>query len=251
MANITYPNSFANATVADATQVNANFNAVTAQVNGNLDNVNVAAAAALAQTKIAGPAVDPTVALPTDNTATTDLKVRIDQILHQLKAIINAAGGDWFTAVGAGKSLEELANPPTARVYNDSIIAVANATWTALPMTLERFDTNSIHDTATNNTRLTAKTAGKYLIIGYFRIAQNATGQRLAAIRLNGTPMIARVTENPNSTAVSPELCVSTIWNMALNDYVELYAFQDSGGSLDVAPVDGVSTEFMMVKVSN
>ncbi|MEW6016502.1 MAG: hypothetical protein AB1760_00345 [Pseudomonadota bacterium] len=108
MASITYSYTFSNGTVADAMQINANFNNITAQVNGNLDNSNIAAAAAIAQTKIAGDAVDPTVALPANNNATTDLKTRINQILHQLKAIINVSGGDWYTAVPVGKSLTEL-----------------------------------------------------------------------------------------------------------------------------------------------
>lgn len=42
MAHVTEPNSFTNDTVADADQVNANFNAINAQVNGNLDATNIA-----------------------------------------------------------------------------------------------------------------------------------------------------------------------------------------------------------------
>lgn len=45
MASITYPNTFTNGTIADATQVNANFDAITAQVNGNLDATNIKDAA--------------------------------------------------------------------------------------------------------------------------------------------------------------------------------------------------------------
>lgn len=42
MANITYPASLANDTTADATAVMAFFNAITAQVNGNIEALNMA-----------------------------------------------------------------------------------------------------------------------------------------------------------------------------------------------------------------
>lgn len=41
MAHIDLPHDFTNGTAADAEEVDANFNAVTAQVNGNLDESNV------------------------------------------------------------------------------------------------------------------------------------------------------------------------------------------------------------------
>ena len=41
MATVTIPNTFANGTPADATEVNANFDAITAQVNGGIDDDNV------------------------------------------------------------------------------------------------------------------------------------------------------------------------------------------------------------------
>lgn len=43
MAVIVYPNTFAPNTLASAAEVNANFNAITAQVNGNLEAANLAA----------------------------------------------------------------------------------------------------------------------------------------------------------------------------------------------------------------
>jgi hypothetical protein len=52
MPNITYPYTFTNGTLANATQVNANFAAVTAVVNGALTNSNLASGAAIALSKL-------------------------------------------------------------------------------------------------------------------------------------------------------------------------------------------------------
>jgi len=52
MPNITYPFNFTNGTLANATQVDANFAAVTAVVNGALTNSNLASGAAIALSKL-------------------------------------------------------------------------------------------------------------------------------------------------------------------------------------------------------
>lgn len=108
---------------------------------------------------------------------------------------------------------------------------IPNATETAITLNSENFDTNSIHDNSTNSTRLTCKTAGKYIITGQINFTGNATGLREAQIRVNGTTSIAsdnRVAGDTNDRAVS----VSTIYELAVNDYIELYAYQSSGGDL-------------------
>ena len=49
-----------------------------------------------------------------------------------------------------------------ARVYNTGNLTITNATETALTYNSEHFDTDTIHDTGSNTSRLTCKTAGKY-----------------------------------------------------------------------------------------
>ena len=52
-----------------------------------------------------------------------------------------------------------------ARVHNSANISVSDSTWTSMTFDSERYDTDSIHSTASNTSRLTCVTAGKYLII--------------------------------------------------------------------------------------
>ncbi|MGE5594324.1 MAG: hypothetical protein ACM3X3_11695 [Betaproteobacteria bacterium] len=149
---------------------------------------------------------------------------------------------------GLSALLDLLWAPPAARVYHNAAQSIPNATWTTLAFNSERFDTDNIHDTATSNSRLTCKTAGKYLISLSLRFASNATGLRQAQVMLNGTTRIALVSQNPISgdpTIVN----VSTVYSLSAGDYVEALAYQSSGGALDVEYAIAYSPEFMMVRV--
>jgi hypothetical protein len=137
---------------------------------------------------------------------------------------------------------------PSCRVYHSTNQSIPTATFTPLAFDSERFDTDNIHDNATNNTRLTCKTAGKYLIIANVRWGLNANNQRDLRLRLNGTTYIADALLKV-SAAEPILLNVSTIYDLAVNDYVEAVAYQDSGGALDIISTANYSPEFMMVKV--
>lgn len=139
---------------------------------------------------------------------------------------------------------------PAARVYNNANISLTNSTNTALTFNTERFDTDTIHDLVTNTGRLTCKTAGVYHIIGQVEFAPNATGLRQLQIRVNGTTTIDGVILNQMGAGTQVIAKVDTLYQLAVNDYVELMAFQSSGGALNVTSVANTSPEFMMVRVS-
>lgn len=138
---------------------------------------------------------------------------------------------------------------PCVRAYNSANQNVSNVTFTALALDSETYDTDTIHDNATNNSRLTCKTAGKYRITGHLFWAANATGLRDLSIRLNGTTYIAEVNQTPVSGTETAQN-VTTTYNLAVNDYVELIGYQSSGGVLVVERVNDTSPTFMMERVS-
>lgn len=141
-----------------------------------------------------------------------------------------------------------LLNPPSARVYHNAAQSLANSVATVVAFNSERWDTDTIHDTVTNNSRLTCKTAGRYLIIGTTEYATNATGVRETYIRLNGaTPLAADV--RAAVSGLTTAFTIQTYWDMAVNDYVELIAFQSSGGALNLNSTANYSPEFMMTRV--
>lgn len=135
---------------------------------------------------------------------------------------------------------------PAARAFNSANISIATATTTAITLDSERFDTDTIHDTVTNNSRLTCKTAGKYQITGNVSWAASAGGTfRAVQIRLNGATTIAAALNSP-SASNSSDMAVTTLYDLAVNDYVELMVRQDSGGALNVVASGNFSPEFMM-----
>lgn len=142
---------------------------------------------------------------------------------------------------------------PCARVYNTSTDSIADNTFETLSFNSETYDTDTIHDTGTNPERLTCKTAGKYSIIGNVQFAAHATGNRIAVIRKNGTTEIARTQVPACGGGFNTQVCVVTQVDLAVNDYVELRVYQNSGGALNVNASASPGTgeqDFMMARIS-
>ncbi len=100
------------------------------------------------------------------------------------------------------------------------------------------YDINDMHDPATNPGRITFTTAGKYDIDAHIKWAANDTGYREVSLRLNGATTIARVREAPAvplAGGVVTHQQVTTIYNMAVDDYVEVYVRHNKGSSLSIA----------------
>lgn len=155
-------------------------------------------------------------------------------------ALINA----WFTYLAANTLLH-----PAARVYHSANQSIANNSSVVLAFNSERFDNDVIHDNATNNSRLTCKTAGKYLITFHGGFDFHATGTRSFYLRLNGATIIGIGQLAPIPATDGTFFTVSTLYDLIVNDYVEIQAYQTSGGALNVVAAPMYSPEFMMIKV--
>jgi hypothetical protein len=152
-------------------------------------------------------------------------------------------GGASFVA-NAGQIIQTLQD--SARVFNSAAISVANNTPQALTFNSETWDGNALHSTVTNTSRLTAVTAGKYIIVGMVEWTANATGRRQISLSVNNTTTIASTIINTASGTVVERQIVTAIYDMAATDYVELIAFQNSGGALNVTRTAAISPELMM-----
>jgi hypothetical protein len=135
--------------------------------------------------------------------------------------------------------------------YHAATQSVSNATLTTLSLNSERYDSDpngAIHDTVTNNTRLTCRTAGTYLIVGQVGWAVNATGIRRIQIQANGSFSLAIVSANPvtGESHIMPP--VVAVYQLAATEYVELVAYQTSGGALSTI-ADTYSVSFTMAKL--
>lgn len=107
---------------------------------------------------------------------------------------------------------------PTARVYSStaSILTPTASTITPIPFNVEDHDTDSMHDTVTNNTRITIKTPGYYLFTGVVRYTTSTTNEAL--IRVNGATQIG------DAAVTGTNVFLSTVYKCVAGDYVELCA---------------------------
>ncbi len=180
------------------------------------------------------------------------------------------AGGSMTGAIDmAGNKIEDLPDPaadqePVTRKYFDDNIPVGgytegarvqgaaqnipHNTTTVHAFNSEHYDTDNIHDNSVNNSRLTCRTAGKYLIIGQIAWGVNIVGQRLLAIRFNGSDRIGAVRADAIS-AIYGQNEVSTIYSLAVNEYVELRVWQNSGDTVTSTVITPLCPTFMMQRI--
>jgi hypothetical protein len=135
-----------------------------------------------------------------------------------------------------------------ARVFNNSSQSLTAATTLYSDYDTEEYDTDTIHDDVTNTKRLTCKTAGKYLIGGSGRIGGANAGATLnIRIRLNGANLIA-ISQVP-AIGTNDYLNISTVFDLAVNDYLELGFTASAGTSMIVDTQAYYTPEFWMSRI--
>ena len=182
-----------------------------------------------------------------------------DTRISDMPARSSLAGSDAFENSAGGTSYETTLSSllswlrgqdsiKAARVYHNADQSISHNSVTKLAFNSERHDTDTIHDNASNNTRLTCVTAGKYQITVNVSFASNATGVRLVRILLNNTTVIANYLVDACATDRTV-ISLSTMYDLAAADYVEAQVFQTSGSSVNVEALGNYSPEFMMAKM--
>lgn len=129
-------------------------------------------------------------------------------------------------------------------VYNSVSQSIPDSSATAVTFDTESFDTDTIHDTVSNTSRLTVPTGvTKVRLTAQVFWATNATGTRRASIYKGG---VATYVGNPidlvnagTSTSTIQQV-VSPPLTVVAGNYFELYVTQTSGGALNInATTDG------------
>lgn len=127
------------------------------------------------------------------------------------------------------------ADNPCCSVSLSSAQALTTGVAAALVLdAADTYDTDAMHDPASNNTRVIAKTAGAFLFAGDAIFAGSAVGIALLVYKLNGTTQLAAQVDVLNSVSCAPALCLVQSYKLAVNDYIELLGYQTSGGNLNV-----------------
>ena len=172
------------------------------------------------------------VATITAGTATVDTSASLALAQHE-------GGTLYFTSAGVStffKAAGATANTFVgAQIYDsNATTSISNNTSTAITFNSEVLDTNTFHSTSSNTSRMTipAGKAGKYLVVGSVIFQNAANGTRRFDIFKNGSSY-AR-TQNFGDASEQGWVTINTTMDLAVADYVELYVFQNSGGSLSI-----------------
>lgn len=146
--------------------------------------------------------------------------------------------------------LENFESDIGARVSNAGNLSIPNGVFTLLTYDTEQFDTDNIHSLVLNTGRLTAQTAGKYIITAAARFDGNGTGTRAGFITFNGSIIVedGHYKGDPNGNNIN----ITTHYDLAIGDFLEFLVFQAQApaAALNVLGLPfGRSPAFMMQKV--
>lgn len=149
----------------------------------------------------------------------------------------------------SASALNLLLDPPRLFTFQTTTQSVPNITWAAINFQAEVYDTIAGHSTITNITRYLPNVSGTYDIIGQVTYATNSTNDRACQARKNGSPVDGlqygggRASASTNVAGMA--WCFGSVALNGTTDYLELYAFQDSGGSLNTNYAAGFTSSFL------
>lgn len=148
-----------------------------------------------------------------------------------------AVGQAWVDTSVPAPTSALLANA-AARAYRSAAMALpTSGSFTTITWDTHDapFDDVGLHSLTTSPTRFTAPVAGRYRLTGQVEYAPNVTGVRIVRVLKNG----ARLCDNAQNalsdgTTANRVQVDSGIVQLAAGDYLEVAAFQSSGGSLSL-----------------
>lgn len=138
-----------------------------------------------------------------------------------------------------------------ALLYHSAVQSVANTTWAALLFDTEDTDIGTLHSTVSNTSRITVPTggAGVWLLTGSVDFAANASGIRAVQFYKNGAAA-GSYAVLPGTSSAAVQATHSQLITLADGDYVELYAYQSSGGALNTGGVArGEANQFQAIRL--
>ena len=121
--------------------------------------------------------------------------------------------------------------PTTCKVWHNTTHSIFyTLTWVTHPFNSERWDPDGMHDNATNNSRITISTSGKYRIFGTINFGASGTGYRGVRIRKNGSTVIAQSFEADSNYGSSYNFVLNVVGSddLTSGDYLELQYFAGS-----------------------
>lgn len=129
--------------------------------------------------------------------------------------------------------LRFLHTPPVCVVARSNAQSIPSAIDTAIAFDLELVDTDGMHSTVSNTSRITFGLADRYFCTGFVRAAIVLAGSRRGYIASNTGGIEASENEDFTTVAVNPGLNPHTVDRFQATGFIELYFRQNSGGNLN------------------
>ena len=147
---------------------------------------------------------------------------------------ITTSTGSGNITIGSGVTLNS--NTPAFAATLSADQSISNSTATKVTLDTESFDTDSAF--ASNKFTVPSGRAGKYLFIGNVGYVNRTNEDESRAMIYKNGAVAASVATFQGQNG-SSGLAVQAILDLAVDDYIELYALQVSGGAISV---DGGAT---------
>ena len=156
--------------------------------------------------------------------------------------------GDVLTATAQNNLLTTLNShtvPPMCRVYNSATLT-PYTTNTAITWNSESYDTDAMHDTGSNTSRITFQTAGVYLCTATIRVDATTVTQANLFAKINGaaSPQLGQNLIGGLTTTYAGQIS-SFMYSFSAGDYLEwVQAWTGTGtGSINASS----SAEFVFM----
>lgn len=132
-----------------------------------------------------------------------------------------------------------LGSPPACSAFHNVAVSVPVSTNTVLSANGENYDTDGMHSTVTNTSRITFNTAGRYLVMATVRFAATSGGARVLHMRINGgTPQASSAFVADASLGTDVVLSAARSFAVSAADYIEILVFQSAAGAINVTLED-------------
>lgn len=148
------------------------------------------------------------------------------------------------------ENLRFLHTKDKVHAYLSANQAVTDSTWEEIDWDAEDYDSNAMHSNVSNHSRLVAPTDGAYFVEFKVNWAVETAGMRRVMLRKNANAVDSGGTHlgtwyqdgiaTYQTTVAGGRLVV-----LSATDYVEAFAYQTSGGGLDIE--SGANTSFMQM----
>lgn len=143
-------------------------------------------------------------------------------------------------------------NPPRFKGYSATGQAFTSGT-TFISVTLdsEYVDSDGGHSTVTNTSRYVCQVAGWYWCSGTMNFPTNPTGNRSLQLAVNGTTYPGTTVLLPAPSGNAWIGVAGGLVQLALNDYLELQAWQNSGSSITTNAASGIQPTLSAIWISS